>query len=620
MKKTERQYRLWTAVFFILLAFLPFWARAQGGTLMFSLLTPYRDDDRAFEFEVRLDEPVSGEYGDLRFIEGKAAFTLSQGESVLSPGLPAGAAYTLRSFRSGGYTARYCSPDGYAVASPRGRIRQDETTGLVIAEVYTGAAEAAVLNVDLTELLPDSAAPLQGEEDSEAEGRALQLRRQRGRVLAGPLTVGASAFCEYGEKAKKTYRFSMPSAEGKEETLTAEVWMLPGSSMKAEDDVFCMNVSVEDGGEEVASASEQGSGSFLVRFARDGEEMRAAASSGGTELRLNGEVMLTGRGMKEGEFAFTVWDDGEIVARAENAGDGTLRFSPILFTPEDAGEHTLRVRQEEGENRDVTYDASEIEAEVFVGDAEGRAEARVTGLSKGGEAIGAIRFENRYALTDFKVYNLWQGGNEGQIELVLYANGERLKKQPEYAVDGATYTYYDLPVYDENGNRIVYSARELYVDDYMAVYVNTGEYASRTHMLYNGGTVINRKVKDFTFSVQIGGGGKRPDLTFTLYCNGRPYYTETQPERDEYGRYVYRHLPVKVRGEPAVYTVVVNEMPGVAVVYEGADPAGGAVGAAEGGRIRVWCAPATGDGQCAPLWPLLLCTAGLLILRKRRTA
>ena len=218
------------------------------------------------------------------------------------------------------------------------------------------------------------------------------------------------------------------------------------------------------------------------------------------------------------------------------------------------------------------------------------------------------------------MYNLWQGGNEGQIELVLYANGERLKKQPEYAVDGATYTYYDLPVYDENGNRIVYSARELYVDDYMAVYVNTGEYASRTHMLYNGGTVINRKVKDFTFSVQIGGGGKRPDLTFSLYCNGRPYYTETQPERDEYGRYVYRHLPVKVRGEPAVYTVVVNEMPGVAVVYEGADPAGGAVGAAEGGRIRVWCAPATGDRQSAPLWPLFLSVAGLLILRKRRTA
>ena len=124
-------------------------------------------------------------------------------------------------------------------------------------------------------------------------------------------------------------------------------------------------------------------------------------------------------------------------------------------------------------------------------------------------------------------------------------------------------------MFDEYGKVIEYSARELYVDQYMAMYVNTGEYGGRTKMLYNGGTVINRKVTELAFSL-VDPGGKRienADVLFTLFCNGVEYYVNTQPERDEYGRYVYRRLPAHVDGKDAVYTVKVRSFPGYLVSY-----------------------------------------------------
>ena len=257
----------------------------------------------------------------------------------------------------------------------------------------------------------------------------------------------------------------------------------------------------------------------------------AARALTGTGLQVKGELMLLGREQKQGEFLFDILENGAVVGTARNEKDGSLTFSQIRYLPEDEGAHVYTVRQRSGEKADITYDEREYALGVMVKKEDGGMTASVTGLTRDGKPASSLRFENKYALTDFTVYNLWQGGNEGQIELWLYANGEKLKKQPEYAVDGAKYIYANLPMFAEDGSRIVYSAREIYVDDYMAMYVNTGEYAARTKMLYNGGTVINRRVLDFAFRMMYAGMNGRPEpkVQFTLYCNGKPYYMATQP-------------------------------------------------------------------------------------------
>ena len=462
---------------------------------------------------------------------------------------------------------------------------------------------------------------MEGEDGCDAQGKRLPVRQQGSKTLAGPLTVRPEQFHDYGEKGKKVYRYELPSVGEKKTVLSAELWILPGRSMSAEDDEYAVSVSMEEDGVSVATAEEQGKGRFVTRFIKTPEGYKTEASTGGTEFRIEGEILLIGREQEPGEFSFEITEDGQMLSKAKNAADGGIAFPPVLFTELDAGEHRLLIQQEAGTRPDLDYDLSQIEADVIVTDNEGEIEAELVRLVKNGEEVSAARFENRMALTDFKITNLWQGGNEGHIELVLYANGEPLKKQPEYTVEGAEYTYHDLPVYDENGNRIVYSARELYVDDYMAIYVNTGEFAARTKMLYNGGTVINRKVSDFIFSLQITGGRIPSNLTFTLYCNGRIYYTKTQPDKDEHGRYVYRNLPIHVAGKPAVYTVAVNEVPGAVILYPEAEKKETeAFGAGNGDTIRIWIAPATGERTNTCTFLLAASIFGLWLIGKKRLA
>ena len=614
--------RAWLAVLItVLLVLIPCLSLAETGTLFFSLQTPYQDDDRFFEFEVQLNDEIEGTFGDLCFIGGRSAFTLSQGQSVMAPDLPEGLAFTLRPIKTSGYVVRFCNLDGYIVSQPRGRIRAGETNGIVVAEINTSEGEKINLETELQSILSADVRSLTGENESDAQGKQLPVRQQGNRTLAGPLTVSPGQFHEYGEKGKRVYRYQLPSDDGRKTVLNAELWMLPGESMRPDDDEYAVSVSIEEDGISMASTEEQGSGWFVTRFRKTQDGYETDALERSAELKINGEILLIGRELEDKEFLFTITEDEQVLATAKNTADGSFAFPPILFTKMDAGQHRLVVRQEPGTIPGMDYDLSEIEADVVVTDNDGEIGAGLLRLKRNGSDISDVHFENRLGLLDFRITNLWQGGNEGKVEFVLYANGVRMKKQPEYTVDGAVYTYHDLPVYDENGNRIVYSARELYVDDYMAIYVNKGEYAARTKMLYNGGTVINRKVKDFVFSLQTTGGRIDSDITFTLYCNGRPYYTQTQPEKDGLGRYIYRHLPIHVAGKPAVYTVVVNGIRGAVILYPQTEKEGTkAFGAGDGGTIHIWFAPATGEKTGR--FPLLLAASlfGLWLLRKKRLA
>ena len=83
----------------------------------------------------------------------------------------------------------------------------------------------------------------------------------------------------------------------------------------------------------------------------------------------------------------------------------------------------------------------------------------------------------------------------GPITLHLFANGEPV--EADFSRMSNRYTAENLPVYDYNGNAIVYTATEEYMDGYLTSYVNYGTYAEETRFLYDGGTVINREVVEF---------------------------------------------------------------------------------------------------------------------------
>ena len=68
------------------------------------------EKDKAFNFSVVLgDTKISGTYGDMKFVNGVATFTLKHGESKTAAGLPAGTTYKV--------VERAADQDGYETTS-----------------------------------------------------------------------------------------------------------------------------------------------------------------------------------------------------------------------------------------------------------------------------------------------------------------------------------------------------------------------------------------------------------------------------------------------------------------------------------------------------------------------
>ena len=72
------------------------------------------DKNKAFTFIVTLDKPIDGEYGEMDFTNGIAAFTLKHGESKTASGLPADIRYTVaeKEANQDGYTTSHTGETG----------------------------------------------------------------------------------------------------------------------------------------------------------------------------------------------------------------------------------------------------------------------------------------------------------------------------------------------------------------------------------------------------------------------------------------------------------------------------------------------------------------------------
>ena len=592
-------------------------AVGQGGVLRFSLLMPYYESKDSLGFEIRLEtEETEGLYGDLFFRKGRAAFSLSEGETLTAVGLPAGQKFTVSAVESGSYMVLPYRTDGHPMNTRSGTVPEEGGTGgIVFSAVALSRAPALELRARLPLSLSDpEAARFVGVEGTAAEGMTLSAQEAGGALLLSSFRVRAAAFSRYGEAGERVYAFRT-EGEGDPLEVRFTVALDRGGSLDPADDSYDVEAEVLSGGRGLGFCGWSGSGFCEFAFSEENGRYAWNAAGGSASVSISADFQMLGREAKNGEFTFLLTEDGNPVARAKNDRAGKILFPSIVYSKADLGQHVYRITQEAGDWPDLTLDDREYYIGVLVTEKNGEIAATVTDRSLNGRNVSRLYFENKYALTDFKIYSLWQGGDEGKLEFILYANGEKLRPQPEVSVDGSVYIYQNLPMFDKRGSKILYTARELYVDSYLAMYINSGSYEAYTRMIYNGGTVVNRRVEDLSFRLQYQGlaGRSEPEYSFALYNEDVLYYRNTQPVKDEYGRRVYRHLPYKVRGQVASYSVRLDPIPGHLISYVNTgEYAGIRDRAYENGLIVVKAVPSTGSRALGRTMGIALFLFGLL--------
>jgi LPXTG-motif cell wall-anchored protein len=230
-----------------------------------------------------------------------------------------------------------------------------------------------------------------------------------------------------------------------------------------------------------------------------------------------------------------------------------------------------------------------------------------------------VTFVNTLVTTEFTVTKEWQGSDGGVISLTLYADGQKMDPQPDYSRNDNTYTFTNLPKYNAQGQAVVYSAKEDYMDGYMTIYKNVAPYESESSFIYNGGTIVNRAVTDIAVRKVWTGmdeNEEHPEITLTLYCNGQKI--DKQAKVDKNGWYHFYNLPLR----ESPYYVVEEPVDGYATSYENVGSYAGVTDCVyDGGTITNHKLPKTMDSQPLALYAglLIVALAGIgLCLKKRK--
>jgi len=176
---------------------------------------------------------------------------------------------------------------------------------------------------------------------------------------------------------------------------------------------------------------------------------------------------------------------------------------------------------------------------------------------------------NSYNITkiNLTVNKVWNDSNDNDgirpdnITVILYADGEELVAAVVNEDDDWTYTFSDLPKYN-NGYLIEYTIDELPIEEYYAVV--DGLTITNTH---------NNITKDIPVSKvwvdDDNNDGVRPDsVTFNLYAFGKKVSSIVITEADGWEG-VFKDLPVYIDGNEIVYTIVEESVPDYWVTYNG---------------------------------------------------
>ncbi len=176
---------------------------------------------------------------------------------------------------------------------------------------------------------------------------------------------------------------------------------------------------------------------------------------------------------------------------------------------------------------------------------------------------------NSYNITkiNLTIKKVWvdEDDNDGlrpdNITVILYANGEELVAAVVNEDNDWTYTFSDLQKYN-NGYLIEYTIDELPVEEYVAVV--DGLTITNTHDIITKDIPVSKVWVD-----DNNNDGTRPDsVTINLYAFGRKVSSISITEADGWEG-VFKDLPVYIKGNEIVYTIVEESVPDYWVTYNG---------------------------------------------------
>ncbi len=348
---------------------------AKTGSLTVKKTVVGGDSQREFGFTVALadgdGEPVSGTFGKgdgaVTFTDGKATFTLRDGEKKAIAGLPVGARYTVTEDAAEGYTT--------AVEGAEGTVTEAGATA-AFTNTYGTATEGR--DVSTAGLFTKT---LKGRDWAEGDSFQFALTGEDGAPMpegsadgSKTVSVTAAAVTKAGDKVAFDFGSIRYTLNDIKDAGFAEVG---GKRVRTKTFTYTVREVRPDDGSAIAGVAYDGHvATMTVTVTDDGSGNLAATTpaiaevSGGdfvntytTELDYSARAgvrlskTLSGRAMEAGQFAFTVTADAETAARlglktdkdayavaaaddgAADLGDliGGAAESDVKFTDADAG-------------------------------------------------------------------------------------------------------------------------------------------------------------------------------------------------------------------------------------------------------------------------------------------
>lgn len=311
---------------------------AKTGSLTVKKTVVGGDSQREFGFTVALTdgdgEPVSGAFGKgedaVTFADGKATFTLKDGEEKAITGLPVGARYAVAEDAAEGYTTAVNGADG---SKAEGAVTEDGAT-VAFTNTYGTATEGR--DVSTAGLFTKT---LKGRDWAEGDSFQFALAGKDGAPMPEGSADGSkivSVTAAAGTKAGDRVAFDFGSIRYTlNDIKDAEFAEVGGKRVRAKTFTYTVREVRPDDGSAIAGVAYDGHvATMTVTVTDDGSGSLTASTpaiaevSGGdfvntytTELDYSARAgvrlskTLCGRAMEAGQFAFTVTADAETVAK-----------------------------------------------------------------------------------------------------------------------------------------------------------------------------------------------------------------------------------------------------------------------------------------------------------------
>ena len=311
---------------------------AKTGSLTVKKTVVGGDSQREFGFAVTLTdrdgEPVSGTFGKgknaVTFTEGKATFTLKDGEEKTVAGLPVGARYTVAEDAAEGYTTAVNGADG---SKAEGAVTEDGAT-VAFTNTYGTATEGR--DVSTAGFFTKT---LEGRDWAEGDSFQFVLTGEDGAPMPGDSADGSktvSVTAAAGTRAGDRVAFDFgPIRYTLNDIKDAEFAEVGGKRVRAKTFTYTVREVRPDDGSAIAGVAYDGHvATMTVTVTDDGSGNLTATTpaiaqaSGGdfvntytTELDYSARAgvrlskTLSGRAMEAGQFAFTVTADAETAAK-----------------------------------------------------------------------------------------------------------------------------------------------------------------------------------------------------------------------------------------------------------------------------------------------------------------